>query len=218
MPTRIKVCGITRLEDALLAVELGAAALGFNFYRPSPRYIDPGKARAIIDCLPPFVTAVGVYANETEIDRVTAIAQEAGVGVIQLHGPGFPEFDGRPTTYPLIRAVAVEEDFNAESLSNLRANSFLLDACHPNLSGGTGKPFDWELARKANRYGTIIVAGGLNSGNVARAIQTVRPFAVDVATGVESRPGLKDPKLLRAFFAAVQEADRKLDSTGLDGK
>ncbi|HET9180099.1 MAG TPA: phosphoribosylanthranilate isomerase [Terriglobia bacterium] len=210
MPTRIKVCGITRLEDALLAVELGAEALGFNFYRPSPRYIDSATARAIIQSLPPFVTAVGVYANETEMDRVTAIAQEAGVGVIQLHGPRFPDFDGLPTAYPLIRAVAVGDGFKAESLSNLRANGFLLDACHPNLSGGTGKSFDWEVAREANRYGTIIVAGGLNPGNVGRAIQTVRPFAVDVASGVESGPGQKDSALLRAFFAAVRAADRNL--------
>lgn len=210
MPTRIKVCGITRLEDALSAVELGAAALGFNFYRPSPRYIDPAKARAIIECLPPFVTAVGVYANEADMDCVTAIAQEAGVSAIQLHGPRFPEFDELPTVYPLIRAVAVGDDFKAESLTNLRANGILLDACHPHLSGGTGRSFDWEVAREANRYGTIIVAGGLNPGNVGRAIQTVRPFAVDVASGVESMPGQKDPKLLRAFFAAVQEADRNL--------
>lgn len=210
MPTRIKVCGITCLEDALLAVELGAAALGFNFYRPSPRYIDSATASAIIQRLPPFVASVGVYADETEMDRVTAIAQEAGVSVIQLHGPRFPDFDGLPTAYPLIRAVAVRDGFKAESLSNLRANGFLLDACHPNLSGGTGMSFDWEVARDANSYGTIIVAGGLNPGNVGRAIQTVRPFAVDVASGVESRPRQKDPALLRAFFAGVQEADRSL--------
>ena len=207
MPTRIKVCGITRLEDAQLAVELGAAALGFNFYRPSPRYIAPAEARAIIERLPPFLEAVGVYANETEMDHVTAVAAEAGVGAIQLHGPRFPE---RPTGYPLIRAVAVGEDFKADSLAGLDASAFLLDAFHPDLSGGTGKSFNWELAREANKYGTIILAGGLNPGNVGRAIQEVCPYAVDVASGVESVPGKKDPMLLRAFFAAVQEADRNL--------
>jgi len=209
MPTRIKVCGITRLEDALLAVELGADALGFNFYRPSPRYIAPETARHIIGRLPPFVTPVGVYANETDMDHVTAIAAEAGVGAIQLHGPQFPELAGPPAGYSLIRAVAVGEDFTAESLAAFQANAFLLDALHPRLSGGTGKPFDWELARDARRYGDIILAGGLNPGNVGRAIQEVRPYAVDVASGVESAPGQKDPALLRAFFAAVQEADRK---------
>jgi phosphoribosylanthranilate isomerase len=210
MPTRIKVCGITRIEDARLAVELGAAALGFNFYAPSPRYIAPAVARAIIEGLPPFVEAVGVYANETEMEHVTAIAEEAGVGTIQLHGPGFPELAGQPTDYFLIRAVAVGEDFRGESLAGLHANAFLLDAFHPDLSGGTGRSFKWELARKANKYGTIILAGGLNPGNVGRAIQEVRPYAVDVASGVESAPGQKDPALLRAFFGAVQEADRNL--------
>ena len=207
MPTRIKVCGITRREDALLAVELGASALGFNFYRPSPRYIAPTAARAIIDRLPPFVEAVGVYADETDIDHVTAVAEEAGVSTIQLHGPRFPELAGRPTGYPLIRAVAVGDDFKAESLAAFHVNAFLLDAYHPNLSGGTGRTFNCELACEANKYGTIILAGGLNPGNVGRAIQEVRPFAVDVASGVESAPGEKDPELLRAFFAAVQEAD-----------
>jgi phosphoribosylanthranilate isomerase len=210
MPTRIKVCGITRLEDALLAVELGASALGFNFYRPSPRYIDSANARTIIQSLPPFVMAIGVYANETEMDRVTAIAQVAGVGAIQLHGPRFPDFDGRATTYPLIRAVAVGDDFKAESLAGLQANAFLLDALHPDLRGGTGRAFNWERAREANKYGTIILAGGLNPGNVGRAIQEVRPYAVDVASGVESAPGQKDPTLLRDFFAAVQEVDGNL--------
>ena len=210
MPTRIKVCGITRLEDALLSAELGADALGFNFYRPSPRYIEPAEARAIIAHLPPFVTAVGVYANEPEMDHVTAIAAEAGVGAIQLHGPQFPESVERSSGYPLIRAVAVAEDFKAESLSALQANAFLLDGFHPDLSGGTGRQFNWELAREAGRYGTIILAGGLNPGNVGRAIQEVHPYAVDVASGVESSPGKKDATLLRAFFAAVREADRNL--------
>jgi phosphoribosylanthranilate isomerase len=210
MPTRTKVCGITRLEDALLAVELGADALGFNFHKPSPRYISPAGARDIIRRLPPFVAAVGVYANETDMGPVNAVAAEAGVGAIQLHGPQFPELAGQPAGRPLIRAVAVGKDFKAKSLAAFQASAFLLDAFHPQLSGGTGTVFDWELAREAGRYGTIILAGGLNPGNVGRAIREVRPFAVDVASGVESVPGEKDPVLLRAFFAAVQEADRNL--------
>jgi phosphoribosylanthranilate isomerase len=210
MPTRIKICGITRLEDALLSAELGADALGFNFYSPSPRYIEPAAARAIIAHLPPFVTTVGVYANETQLDHVQSVAAEAGVSTIQLHGPKFPEQFQHPCGYLLIRAVAVTEDFKAESLSAFQASAFLLDAFHPDLSGGTGKQFDWELAREAGRYGTIILAGGLNPGNVGRAIQEVHPYAVDVASGVESVPGKKDATLLRAFFEAVREADRNL--------
>jgi phosphoribosylanthranilate isomerase len=210
MPTRIKVCGITRLEDAMLAARLGADALGFNFHGPSPRYIAPAEARAMIERLPPFVTAVGIYADETDMGHVTAIADEAGVGSIQLHGPRFPQLEDRSAGYTLIRAVAVDEGFKAESLADIDANAFLLDAFHPKLSGGTGRTFDWDLAREANNYGTIILAGGLNPANVGRAIREVRPYAVDVASGVESAPGKKDPELLRAFFAAVQEADNNL--------
>lgn len=210
MPTRVKVCGITRIEDAQLAVELGASALGFNFYSLSPRCIEADAARAIIEQLPPFVVAVGVYANETKMEHVTAVARKAGVGAIQLHGPRFPDIGEWPTAYPLIRAVAVGKDFKAETLAECRANAFLLDAFHPSLSGGTGKVFDWELAREAKRFGTIILAGGLNPQNVEGAIRKARPFAVDVASGVESAPGRKDPALLRAFLAAVAEADRDL--------
>lgn len=209
MPTRIKVCGITRLVDAQLAVELGASALGFNFYRPSPRYIAPHAARAIIERLPPFVVAVGVYADEPEMERVLTVAGEAGVGIIQLHGPRFPNAKDRPAGFRLIRAVAVEEDFEAAALAHIPADAFLLDTFHPDLKGGTGRTFDWKLAREAARYGTIILAGGLNPENVGQAIRTVQPFAVDVASGVESAPGQKDPTLLRAFFKAVTEADRK---------
>ncbi len=210
MPTRIKVCGITRLEDAQLAVELGASALGFNFYPPSPRCIAPCAARSIIESLPPFVVAVGVFADETETENINAFARESGVCVIQLHGPRFPDLATRPAGYPLIRAVAVGKDFRAATLTELKANAFLLDAFHPELKGGTGQAFDWKLAREASRYGTIILAGGLNAQNVGEAISTVRPFGVDVASGVESAPGQKDPALLRAFFAAVAEADRNL--------
>lgn len=209
MPTRVKVCGITRLEDAQLAVELGAGALGFNFYPPSPRFIAPRAARSIVEQLPPFVAAVGVYADERDARHVAAIAQEAGVRILQLHGPQFPELDGPLRDYPVIRAVAVEKDFAAEKLSGLRAGAFLLDACHLDLKGGTGRTFDWTLARNAAEYGTIILAGGLNPENVGRAISLVRPFAVDVASGVESAPGKKDPERLRAFFAAVGEADKQ---------
>jgi phosphoribosylanthranilate isomerase len=208
MPTRVKVCGVTRLEDAQLAVQLGAAALGFNFYPPSPRYIEPRAARSIIADLPPFVAAVGVYAGETDAERVAAIAREAGVSVVQLHGPEFPSLNGALARYPVIRAVAVRENFKVEELRDLRASAFLLDAFHPRLPGGTGSPFDWSLVRKATEYGPIILAGGLNPDNVMRAISEVRPFAVDVASGVESTPGKKDPARLRAFFAAVIEADK----------
>lgn len=210
MPTRVKICGITRLEDALLAVELGASALGFNFYPPSPRYIEPTAAGRIVRQLPPFVVAVGVFADEVEGQRVVARAREAGVAAIQLHGPRFPAEERALEGFPLIRAVAVGEDFKPQDLKDLNAATFLLDAHDSDLHGGTGRTFDWSLAREAKRFGPIILAGGLTPENVGQAIRQVRPFAVDVASGVESAPGRKDPAKLRAFFAAVEGADRDL--------
>ena len=207
MATRVKICGITRLEDARLAAELGAAALGFNFYRPSPRYIEPGAARGIIAQLPPLVVAVGVFADETDGEHVAALAREAGVSAVQLHGPRFPEQGGTLEGYRIIRAVAVRPGKGAIDLSGLPASAFLLDAFDPELLGGTGKTFDWSQAREAKRFGRIILAGGLTPENVGRAIREVHPYAMDVASGVESVPGKKDPAKLRAFFAAVEKAD-----------
>lgn len=210
MPTRVKVCGITRAEDARLAVELGASALGFNFYPPSPRYIASQAAREIIRELPPFVMTVGVFADEPDGERVAKAAREAGVAVVQLHGPKFPSKNGALENFSLIRAAAVGPDFRLEDLSCPEASAFLLDAFDPRLIGGTGKAFDWSLAREAKKFGAIILAGGLTPDNVGQAIREVRPFAVDVASGVESSPGKKDPAKLRAFFAAVAEADRSI--------
>ena len=209
MPTRVKICGITRAEDARLAVELGASALGFNFYPPSARYIAPGAAATIICQLPPFVMTVGVFADETDGERVAVVAREGRVAAIQLHGPRFPASITPLEGYPLIRAIAVREGFKPDELGGLNVSAILLDAFDPTLLGGTGKTFDWSLAREAKHYGLIILAGGLTPENVAQAIREVRPFAVDVASGVESAPGVKDPGKLRAFFAAVAEADRE---------
>jgi phosphoribosylanthranilate isomerase len=206
MTTRVKICGITRLEDATLAVELGAAALGFNFYPESPRYIEPEEAREIVRGVPPLVASIGVFVDETSPDYVYTVARDAGVNAIQLHNCDF-SVDPGPTE-SIIRAVIVDERFQPESLRFLKAGAFLLDAFHPTLKGGTGRTIDWNKAREATRYGCVILAGGLTSENVGEAIRQVRPFAVDVASGVESAPGIKDAGRLRAFFAAVHEADR----------
>ena len=207
MPTRVKICGITRIEDAQQAVDLGAAALGFNFYPPSPRYIEPEAARAMVRRLPPFVTSVGVFANETDAGRVISIAREAGATAVQLHGPGFPDLQELLSAFTLVVAVPVREGFKAEALGKFRLNAYLLDAFDADRLGGTGKTFDWNAAREAKRYGPIILAGGLTPENVGQAVRVVRPFAVDVASGVESAPGIKDSAKLSAFFAAVTEAD-----------
>jgi phosphoribosylanthranilate isomerase len=212
MPTRIKICGLTRLEDAQRAADLGAAALGFNFYPPSPRYIEPAAARAIVRRLPPFVTAVGVFANETDAGRVISLAREAGATTVQIHGPGFPALDALLAVFTLVVAVAVREDFQPEELRKIKSNAYLLDAFDPDRLGGTGRTFDWRVAQEAKQYGPIILAGGLSPENVARAVREVRPFAVDVASGVESAPGIKDPAKLRAFFAAAAEGDRQSSS------
>jgi len=209
MPTRIKICGLTRLEDAQRAVDLGAAALGFNLYPLSPRYIEPAAARAIVRRLPPFVTAVGVFANETDAGHVISLAREAGATAVQVHGPGFPPLHELLSALTLVVAVAVRENFRPEELGKFKPSAYLLDAFDPDRLGGTGRTFDWNAACEAKRYGPIILAGGLTPANVARAVREVRPFAVDVASGVESTPGIKDPAKLRAFFAAVAEADRE---------
>ena len=212
MTTRVKICGITRLEDARLAAELGASALGFNFYPPSPRYIAPSAAAEIIRQLPPFVVNVAVFADEGDDAHVAAVAREAGVTVVQLRGPKLPAANGALASFPMIIAVAVGESLNPEEFRRLKARAFLLDAFDSRLLGGTGKTFDWRLAREAKQYGNIILAGGLTPENVERAIREVQPFAVDVASGVESVPGVKDAAKLQGFFAAVAKADREINS------
>ena len=159
--------------------------------------------------MPPFVTAVGVFANETDAGRVISIAREAGAIAVQLHGPGFPDLQELLSAVTLVVAVQVGEAFKAEELGRFKPSAYLLDAFDPDRLGGTGKTFDWSAAREAKRYGPIILAGGLTPENVGRAVRVVRPFAVDVASGVESAPGIKDAAKLRAFFAAVAEADRE---------
>jgi phosphoribosylanthranilate isomerase len=209
MTTRVKICGITRDEDARLAVELGAAALGFNFYPRSPRYVDPKSASAIIRQLPPFVSAVGIFADEADAESIAALARQVGLTAVQLHGPRFPQNRGALDGFPTIRAVAVMPGFTLDALRTLDATAILLDAFDPSLFGGTGKAIDWSLARMASGLAKpVILAGGLTSDNVEEAVRIVRPYAVDVATGVESGPGVKDLAKMRAFFAAVNRADR----------
>lgn len=205
--TRVKICGITRVEDARLAVALGASALGFNFYPLSPRYIDPLKAKTMISELPPMVTPVGVFADTADAGSVAATARAAGVTAVQVHGPRFPENWEALAGFKLIRAVAVKAEFDPSTLRALRADAILLDAYDPVHIGGSGKRIDWNLARRAGQQGKIIIlAGGLTPENVAEAILKVNPFAVDVASGVESAPGIKDHQKLKAFFESLTAA------------
>lgn len=203
--TRVKICGIRRLEDALLAAELGASAVGFIFWPASPRFIDPYRARGIALALPPFVTTVGVFVDQPA-EYVSGVANLLNLGAVQLHG------DERPESYEhlphrVIKSVPAE--FGADiraAVSTVPARAtVLLDAHDPEKRGGTGKTIDWTEAAAAARVRRIILSGGLNADNVARAIEDVRPFAIDVSSGVESSPGVKDPMKLRALFRALPE-------------
>jgi phosphoribosylanthranilate isomerase len=202
---RVKICGITNLEDALLAARLGAAALGFIFYPKSPRWIEPEAARAIVAQLPPFVLTVGVFVDEPAV-LVKETAAQVGLDWVQLHGRENPDYChslGRR----VIKGFRIQDEGSLAGLAAYQGvvQALLLDTYKLGTPGGTGETFDWELARQAGRYGPIILAGGLTPANVARAIAIAQPQAVDVASGVEASPGRKDPTKLRAFFAALRD-------------
>jgi len=201
---RIKICGITNLEDALLAAELGAHALGFIFAAQSPRSVAPAAAREIIRQLPPLVLTVGVFVNE-EAAAVRELAERAGLDWVQLHGAETPDYC-RSLGRRVIKAFRIQNEESLQSLEAYRgaAQAFLLDTYKKGLVGGTGETFDWDLARKAEKYGPIVLAGGLTPENVATAIAAVQPQGVDVASGVEAAPGRKDPEKLRRFFQAIK--------------
>jgi phosphoribosylanthranilate isomerase len=209
MPTRVKICGITTWDDARLSIDLGASALGFNFYPPSPRGVTPADAWKIIRRLPPFVEAVGVFVNWPPL-VVEALARALRLTAVQLHGAeSTEEVAELARTRRVIKAVQVGRGFRVACLARYRAaDGILLDGFARGLHGGTGRTLDWKLARAARRYGQIILAGGLTPENTAEAIRVAEPYAVDVASGVERRPGRKDPGKLRALFAAV-ESTRK---------
>ncbi|HYP01309.1 MAG TPA: phosphoribosylanthranilate isomerase [Pyrinomonadaceae bacterium] len=210
---KIKVCGITNLEDARAALEAGADALGFNFYARSLRYVVPEDARRIIRQLPREAFCVGVFVNETDAGAVASKAQEAGVGAVQLHGDESAEYCAALGEHRVIKALRAGKDFAPEQARRFPAESILLDAYSPHARGGTGETFDWELARRTRELvAQLYLAGGLTPENVAQAIAAVRPFAVDVCSGVESAPGRKDAALVRAFVAAVRACEKNLDA------
>jgi phosphoribosylanthranilate isomerase len=201
---RVKICGITNLEDALLAAALGADALGFVFYPPSPRFIYPGDAADIIAQLPPFVTTVGVFVDE-EVEAVRHVVKRLGLDRVQLHGQETPDYCRR-LGRRAIKALRVKDENSLADLAPYQGivQTLLLDAYKKGQVGGTGATFDWRLALQAQAYGRIILAGGLTPENVAQAIRAAQPQAVDVASGVEAAPGKKDPEKLRGFFAAIK--------------
>jgi len=201
---RVKICGITNLEDARLASDLGADALGFIFYSNSPRNITPEKAGRIVRRLPPFVTKVGVFVNESP-DTIRGIRNDVGLDLIQLHGGETPAYC-RDLLVPYLKVFRVQSDFELNEMEKYPGVAgFLFDTYRQDAFGGTGETFDWEVARQATRYGHVILSGGLRASNVRAAIASVKPYGVDVASGVEAEPGKKDPEKLRAFFRSVNE-------------
>ncbi|MGH9730198.1 MAG: phosphoribosylanthranilate isomerase [Candidatus Acidiferrales bacterium] len=201
----VKICGITNRDDATVAMDAGAHALGFNFYANSPRRIAASHAKQIIRHMPSHVTAVGVFVNGSA-EEILRIANITNLGVLQLHGEESPATVERlAREYPVIKAFRVGPRFRARELKKYpSASGFLLDGYDADHHGGTGKRFDWGVAREAKRYGPVILAGGLRAENVIDAIRQVKPFGLDVCSGVEDRPGRKDAKKVKRLMAAVR--------------
>jgi phosphoribosylanthranilate isomerase len=203
MPVKVKICGITNLEDALFAVECGADALGFVF-APSPRQVTPEEVIPIVSHLPASICKVGVFVN-SNLREVREVMESCQLDFAQLHGSESPEFC--QSLFPrAIKSFQVRDRKVLEILPHYQACAYLLDAYHPHLRGGTGESFDWQIAREAKIYGKIILSGGLNPANVRSAIEIVQPDAVDVSSGVEDKPGKKDLTKLKAFIETAKSA------------
>jgi phosphoribosylanthranilate isomerase len=206
--TKVKICGVTRLGDAELAVELGAWAIGLNHWEHSPRRIDPARAADIGQAMKRRCEVAGVFVNPT-LDEVAEAVENEALTMVQLHGEEGPSFCaevGRRTGAKVIKAQRVRSAADVQAAESFRTDFHMFDAHQVGTQGGTGESFDWELAAGRRSKVPLILAGGLRPDNVAEAISIVHPFAVDVASGVESEPGIKDPALLEALFEAVRGA------------
>ena len=209
MNLKIKICGITNPADATAAVEAGADALGFMFYGPSPRNVSLAAAAGIIRSLPPFVARVGVFVDASE-DLVRQAVLECGIDTLQFHGNESPEFCRRFSTR-IIKAFRICNEESLRELGRYETSAWLLDSFNPEKFGGTGAKFNWDLASAATRFGRpVILAGGLTPENAAEAVRQVRPYAVDVSSGVEAEPGRKDHAKIRAFISAARQATAKV--------
>ncbi len=209
--TLIKICGITNIEDALSAAALGADALGFIF-APSPRRIEPGKAQRIVQKLPGNILRVGVFVNE-EVETVNRVAVQCGLNYVQLHGRESPGYCAKVRA-PVIKALAVGKTGTRLHIEEYPAAIILLDSASPSRAGGTGKTFDWTLALDARKKRNFILSAGLDPKNVGEAIRVFRPLGVDVCTGVEASPGMKDVKKMAAFITEAKKADAAFGTRG----
>ena len=210
---QIKICGVTNANDARACVELGSDMVGFNFYPASPRYVEPAIVRRIVDAIPSHTCAVGVFVD-ADPREIRELANTAGVRCVQLHGQITPESCNELAgEFRVIRALSADTRFEPERAAAFPHCDVLIDAYHPVLRGGTGQTCDWSAARAATRYTRfLILSGGLNAQNVDRAIAAVTPHAVDVCSGVESEPGVKDHKAIRDLIAAVRAAGRSFST------
>ena len=199
MAVKLKVCGVTSLEDARAAIDCGAEYLGFNFYPKSPRYIAPTAARGIIERLPEDVISVGVFVNEPRPEDVAEILRVSGAQVAQLHGDESPAYCAGVGAERVIKALRAGDDFDARRVLDYPASAVLLDAFDAKLYGGTGRTANWAVAREAAKLTRIFLAGGLSPENIVEAIRAVEPYAVDVNSGVESAPGRKDVSKLHTL-------------------
>ena len=206
MTTRVKVCGITRVEDGLAAARVGVDAVGFVFYPPSPRYVAPERARDITATLPPFVSTVGLFVD-ADAATVAATLQVIRLDYLQFHGAESPEFCAQ-FDVPFLKAVRVKPgvDLLQYAITFSAAKALLLDAFVAGMHGGTGQGFDWQLI-PLNMPIAVILSGGLAPGNIAEAVRTVRPWAVDVSSGVEAKKGVKDAEKIEQFMRGVRNAD-----------
>ncbi len=207
---RVKICGITNLQDAEAAVDLGVDALGFNFCRRSPRYLEPTIAKGIIEMLPPLVSLVGIFVDEFSPDRIPKLARAIGIGSVQLHGSESPEYAKKLNELRTIKAFRVTDDFDVHLLKAYQVGAYLLDAYDPDQAGGTGKTFNWDIAVAAKQHGRVILAGGLSPENICEAILKVQPYGVDVCSGIESEPGRKDSSKMQSLFEEIRRAEALL--------
>jgi phosphoribosylanthranilate isomerase len=202
----IKICGMTNLNDAMNAAGCGADALGFIFYRKTPRYVTPEVAKDIIGKLPSHICKVGVFVNH-ETKEIKEIVEFCGLDLIQLHGNESPQYCMQFARSKLIKALSPRLESDLEKIADYPVRAILIDASHPALYGGTGKKSDWGLAVKVKNTHALILSGGLNLDNIRQAIETVSPDAVDINSGVELSPGKKDPKKVRKIIEAVRQTD-----------
>jgi phosphoribosylanthranilate isomerase len=211
--TEIKICGITRIEDALCAAECGVDAVGFIFHPPSPRYVTSERAKAIIAELPEGIVKVGVFVNRP-VEEVEQTAEACGLDVIQVHGDESPAYCRRFPPGRIIKAVSPRTPEELQMLADYEVRAFLVDARDAGRYGGTGKRADWELAARVGESHPLILAGGLDADNIAEALAAVGPGAVDINSGCESAPGIKDHDRMRRIVRMTRDMTRGMIRSG----